>query len=421
MTLPVTSNASSLATRLSFAAALIFTSASTGTNLLYGWNKGTDAYTSLVWAAVSVGVSIVFVLSWPALLRALDARQWAGAVMALIALLLTGTYSVSAALGSAMGGRENAAFEEKSAAESRVKAQSTYDRAKRELEALAQARPSAELAALIAPTREELTRLAPARPPAELQALVDGVKADPRSGDCVAIQGSSRMRCPKVAEWKAEKARSETREKLAANLNAWIDEKGRAEQREALKSEIDVAGSELARIGPAKLVNSDAAALSAYLSAIGITTSPERMNKLLVLLAVLVIECGGGLAFAVGTSLSAPDRSHGASPDRAIGPPSSPVQTAAPYPIQTEFASALTHFPASNPPTPRTDGPIGTSHQRFFDLLRDRGGQIVLGQRALADALGISKTHVNRLLRDLSAAGRVIVEPGPRGTAIRLC
>ncbi|MFM9851175.1 MAG: hypothetical protein ACKVP3_29110 [Hyphomicrobiaceae bacterium] len=74
MTLPVTSNASSLATRLSFAAALIFTSASTGTNLLYGWSKGIDIYTSLVWAGVSVGVSIVFVLSWPALLRTHPAK-----------------------------------------------------------------------------------------------------------------------------------------------------------------------------------------------------------------------------------------------------------------------------------------------------------------------------------------------------------
>ncbi|MFM9848906.1 MAG: hypothetical protein ACKVP3_17285 [Hyphomicrobiaceae bacterium] len=153
--------------------------------------------------------------------------------MALIALLLTGTYSVSAALGSAMGGRENAAFEEKSAADGRIKAQSTYDRAGTALEALAQARPSAELDLLIGPAREELARLAPARPPAELQALIDGVKADPRSGDCVAIQGSSRMRCPKIAEWKAEKARSETRQKLAADLSTWIDEKARAEQREA--------------------------------------------------------------------------------------------------------------------------------------------------------------------------------------------
>lgn len=406
---------------MSFAAALIFTSASTGTNLLYGWSKGTDIYTSLVWAGVSVGVSIVFVLSWPALLRALDTKQWAHAAMALIALLLTGTYSVSAALGSAMGGRENAAFEEKSAADGRIKAQSTYDRAKTALEALAPARPSAELDMLIGPAREELARLAPARPPTELQALIDGVKADPRSGDCVAIQGSSRMRCPKIAEWKAEKARSETRQKLANDLSAWVDEKARAEQWESLKSEMDTAGAELARLGPAKLVNSDAAALASYLSAIGITTSAERMNKLLVLLAVLVIECGGGLAFAVGTSLSAPDRSHGASPDRAIGPSPSQAHMTAYTPPETGFAPANMHFPVSSPPAPRKDGPEGTSHRRFFELLRDRGGQIVLGQRALADALGISKTHVNRLLHDLSAAGRVIVEPGPRGTAIRLC
>jgi hypothetical protein len=45
--------------RLAYAAALIFTAASGTTNLLYGWSKGTDFGSSLVWATVSLGVSIV--------------------------------------------------------------------------------------------------------------------------------------------------------------------------------------------------------------------------------------------------------------------------------------------------------------------------------------------------------------------------
>ena len=66
--------------RLSFVAAGLFTLASSGTNLIYGWSKGTDPASSLVWAAVSVGVSIIFALSWPALINSLDRHQWARAI-----------------------------------------------------------------------------------------------------------------------------------------------------------------------------------------------------------------------------------------------------------------------------------------------------------------------------------------------------
>jgi len=43
------------------------------------------------------------------------------------------------------------------------------------------------------------------------------------------------------------------------------------------------------------VANSDAVALAGYLSGLGVETTADRVNKLLVLLAVLVIECGGGL------------------------------------------------------------------------------------------------------------------------------
>ena len=77
--------------RLSYLAAGLFTAASTGTNLIYGWSKGADTASSLVWAAVSLAVSVVFALSWPAFIVSLDRRQWARAVMVLIALIVTGS------------------------------------------------------------------------------------------------------------------------------------------------------------------------------------------------------------------------------------------------------------------------------------------------------------------------------------------
>src|SRR6478672_3330342 len=99
--------------RLAYIAAGLFTLASSVTNLLYGIAKGSDFGSSLVWATVSIAVSIIFALSWPAVLVSVDRRQWSRAAMAVVALLLTGAFSVSAALGSAMSGRANAAIEEK--------------------------------------------------------------------------------------------------------------------------------------------------------------------------------------------------------------------------------------------------------------------------------------------------------------------
>lgn len=420
-----TTTVGSLPVRLSYGAALIFTLASTGTNLIYGWSKGADLPGSVVWAAVSVGVSIVFALSWPALIRALDDRQWSRALIVFCALLLTGTYSVSAALGSAMGGRTNAAAEEKSIVDARGKAQAAYERARLELDPIAPARPATELQALIQTASDELAALAPARPPAELTALIEGVKLNPRSADCVAIGGSIKMRCPKLAEWRAEKARAEQRQKLSANMENWTDEKARAEQRQKLKADLDKASADLAELPAAKLANSDAVALASYLSALGVETTADRVNKLLVLLAVLVIECGGGLAMAVGMSLTAPERSgtplRDQRPDKAGDIPRTASQApAAPPMAPGGTAVALPVRPAVLPPARDQSAPCGTSEKRFLELLRDRGGHLLAGQRTLADALGISKTQVNRLLRNLSDAGRVAVNPGHRGTAIRL-
>ena len=147
MTILPTEAASSWQAKCCYLAAGLFTPpAPAQTDLRLG--KGADPASSLVWAAVSVGVSVVFALSWPALIFSLDRRQWARALLVLIALLVTGTYSVSAALGSAMGGRANAAIEEKETTDKRTKAQACYDAAKTELATLKPARSIGVLQAM---------------------------------------------------------------------------------------------------------------------------------------------------------------------------------------------------------------------------------------------------------------------------------
>src|SRR6476469_1158489 len=103
------STASPWPSRAAYVAAAVFLGAWGAINLTYGWQKGTDLPSSLTWAAVSAGVAVVFALAWPALIRSLDAGRWSAAVIAVAALLLAGSYSITAALGSAAGSRYNAA------------------------------------------------------------------------------------------------------------------------------------------------------------------------------------------------------------------------------------------------------------------------------------------------------------------------
>jgi hypothetical protein len=80
------------------------------------------------------------------------------------------------------------------------------------------------------------------------------------------------------------------------------------------------ASAELARIQPT--ANADSRALARYLSVIGVDATPERLNDLLTLLAVLMVEAGGGLSLAIGMALfSPPGRATAAAPDTMVVPP----------------------------------------------------------------------------------------------------
>jgi hypothetical protein len=50
--------------RAAWLSATIFIGASGATNVIYGWQKGTDLATSLVWAGVAGAVAVVFAISW---------------------------------------------------------------------------------------------------------------------------------------------------------------------------------------------------------------------------------------------------------------------------------------------------------------------------------------------------------------------
>ena len=380
--------------RLAYVAAALFILASGGTNLIYGWSKGVDTASSLVWVAVSIAVSIVFSLSWPALLAAIDQWHWARCVMVAIALALSGAYSMSAALGSAAGGRANATIEEKDVTDKRARAQASYDAAK-----------------------AELASLKPTRTVGELQAMRDG--------------------------WKR-----------AYPSQPWVlePELARAKRRAELQAKIESATADLAKITPARQANSDAKALARYLSAIGIDTTPERLNDLLVIFAVLLIECGGGLSLAVGLSLaqsrsaampyveqsgagSSQDTAgqrgelSGAServPDTQLSAHTDSNRTGGHLepdttPNSATFKASDCPVGADTCPTNEADTPAqSASAVLLLSFLRERGGVLVGGQRAMADAMGWSKTRLNEVLHELKAGGLVQLDTRPTGTVVRL-
>src|SRR6476469_8067963 len=257
-----TTTASPWPGRCAYISATIFIAASGAPNIVYGWSKGDSLPTSLVWAGVAGAVAIVLALSVPALVRSIEARRWSAAVMALVALLLSGTYSVTAALGSAAGGRQNAATAETATADARKRLQGAYDAAKAELDAL---RPS--------------------RAVGELEALVAGTKPV----------------CREVQDFRSRRTECSPPAALVAEL-------GRAKRRAELEAKIERASGELANIQPARVANSDAKALTRYLGALGFEVSPDRLSDLLVLLSVVMIEVGGSLALAVGMVLDASGR-----------------------------------------------------------------------------------------------------------------
>jgi hypothetical protein len=87
MSIP-TAAASPWPSRAAYFSAAVFIGASGATNLIYGWQKGTDLPTSLVWAAVAGAVAIVFALAWPAVLKSLEAKRSSAAALSLFALVL---------------------------------------------------------------------------------------------------------------------------------------------------------------------------------------------------------------------------------------------------------------------------------------------------------------------------------------------
>ena len=352
--------ASTWPAKFAYLSASIFIAASGSVNLLYGIQKGSDPASSAVWGAVSVAASITFALSWPALIRTAGNRSFSGAMVAIVALLLSGGYSISAALGSAGAGRMDAAAQEQDTTGTRKRAQAAYDTAKGEIEGLKASRPVGEIEALVAAAKPV----------------------------CRIVQNLA--------------GRSE----VCSKPPVLLGELGRAQRRAELASSMATASGQLATTPTGRVANADAKVLARYLAALGADIGPDRLNDLLVLLTVALVEMGGGLSLALGLALSA------APAGRPEASPSTPADHSG-QSVQPPV-HALPSTPATAPVHP-TARPA-----TVLDWVAEQGGRAVTSRRKLADALGRPATTVADELARLVAAGAVRATPGPRGTMIEL-
>lgn len=338
--------------------AVLLIGSSAALGAFYGYTVGAHSHEMIgvVFAAAALGGELLKPFAVAGAIDFLRAREFLRAIAAALLAAVCVTYSVSAELSLASGGRNDLASERQASADA-------YERSKER-----RAQIVAELAAT-----------APARTAAELEPLVTKLLSTPGANGC-----------------KGTPERREAKRPCAdvANLKSEI---GRAERRSDLQTQLDSIDSKIEALPPVAPGGDPLAkALSVYASAFGHSAAPDAILPWLALIPVLFLELGSALALV------------------ALGG-HSPQAGSAPAKRRTEGRWKGTYSPATSkrriPTRSETD---------LLEYLQSIGGEVSGGQRSLAKAIGLSKTRVNEVLRDLASAGRIFVETSASGTTVRL-
>jgi hypothetical protein len=190
-----------------------------------------------------------------------------------------------------------------------------------------------------------------------------------------------------------------------------------AAQRAAARAAMERASAELASIQPARMANSDAKALTRYLGALGLEVGPDRLSDLLVLLAVIMVEVGGGLSLAVGMALSVPVRT----PAAAFVVGVQTGKTAQMLALHADIDSRDTSsFKLSGQPASTVRCDLIRLHGDLIRWLQNKGGRVQTSMRRLAHELGRSPAGVHIDIGRLAAADVLTAMPSARGTVLTL-
>jgi predicted transcriptional regulator len=295
-------------------------------------------------------------------------------VVCTLAAAIFGAFSVAAALGSLGGTRMEREIASGQSASAQARAQAAYDR-----------------------VAGELATIMPGRSAGELEAAITAILTDRRLQNCEgsALAGPAlRTKCIEVGELRAEAARDRRRAALTVELHT-------------LRLELDWS-KRPAHEQQGKVANADAVILAAYLQAIGIGASADRLNLILVLIAVLILECGAGLCFALGRVSSGVPGLHR---DAALNVQTSDVPAITPRtPIapatKPERPAAITAPTKLDTRDTSSIAKAGTRVEAaLLKALRDRGGRAPASVRQLGTMVKRPKSTVHVALMSLLAAG----------------
>lgn len=357
-----------LTTILASIAAVALVTASAGLGALYAWQTGSEH------GAILGGLTVLFALglevSKPlAVAGALDSlRSWSFGRAALLTILaiVAIAYSLTAELSLMAGARgDRIAQRQEQASDAR----SVHGKKQR--------------------IETELASIGTTRPAGAIDSELAAILTDKRLADCETWLESVRLRTTcieKVAPLKSELATAKRREALEAELAGLDTSKPNAEVKP----------------DPA------AHALATYLAALGFKVETATLSEWLALVPVLALELGSAFA---GILVSA-SRSNSTSTKRS--------ETREPNGDQLTAVAGSEGRSTGVSSEGAKLTPANDHSERLLRLLRDRGGEVLGGQRAFASALNVSPATVNRLLQALSDAGQVSVEAGKHGTRVRL-
>lgn len=349
-------------------AAIALVLASAGFGSLYAWGVGIEHGTTFASLAVlmALGLEIAKPLAVAFAFKSLASWQPGTG----LAMLLLGTvaiaYSLTAELSLMATARGDRIAERESVASAAANGKAQRARIETELAALGTGRPSAAIAP-------------------ELAALL----IDKRLANCDTWLESVRLRAVCIEK--------------AAPLRV---ELAKAQRREALTDEL----AALDEVAPGVEVKPDpaASALSVYLSALGIKVDSALLSEWLVLVPVFALEIGSAFAGVLAGSSAVSTRVQ----TRSKPAPATTQEHQQPSARPDVFTGVQTE--PTKLAVPDDPG------ERLVQLLRERGGELLTGQRMLARALGVSTGAVNALLRELTDAGHLIVDASKRGTRVRL-
>lgn len=229
-------------------------------------------------------------------------------------------------------------------------------------------------------TRLEAERkaLPAANPSAAIKAQIDALMSSKRG-----LKG-----CRPGTDWYRTSAHRRT----CVQVNELRAEMAMAQRREQIDTRIASLDAALGASNSAQRAADPAAqALSVYLAALGFSVRAAVITEWLVLVPVLALEIGSLLSVAL-VSAWAPAR------------PKACQLIEAPQPPEGGTPEAV---------APDVKG-------RLLSHVRDNGGKLFSGHRALAKALGVSHGTVGTVLKELADSGLIAINPSPQGTAIAL-